>query len=237
MNENADPAAGGGTVVSAGFERAPKENADLGVSCAFSADTASLPVSSWLASWLSLMISLTGFPKAAKGLATGRAEEESPSFFSFSFSAPGVTTSVGLIAGADEVEDPKEKDGRGATLGASSDFALTIEAKKLGFSPSAVTAGRAGLGAGGAEVEGVANEKPLVVDLEVMRSVVGAEGLKCDAAGFASEEPKEIVGRGGIAEVPGPEAKGADELNEKVGLSLVEEVAATATGGAERRLS
>jgi len=210
-------------LTSAGFavEAAPNENIGLATSSFFSeGELVSPPV---FPSLLSLMISLTGLPKAANGLEAGT------SFFSFS--GAGVD-SVGLTAGADEVE-PKVKEGRGAALGVSSFFSAMIDPKKFGLAPSE-GAGSAAFGTEGAEVEGVAKENPLEVEVDgaeglgAKRSAAAGVGLKRDeeGAGFDVTAPKEIAGRGGMVEV---EVEGAELPKEKAGLS--EEV----TGAAESR--
>jgi len=199
---------------------APNENIGLATSSFFSTgELSSVPV---FPSLLSLMISLTGLPKAANGFEAGT------SFFSFSVSDG---PSVELIAGVDEVE-PKVKEGRGAALGVSSFFSAMIDPKKFGLAPSE-GAGRVALGTAGVEVEGVAKENPLEGEVEgaeglgAKRSAAGGVGLKRDdaGAGFELAAPKEIAGRGGMTEV-----EGAEVPKEKAGLSV------EGTGAAESRL-
>lgn len=166
------------------------------------------------------MISLTGFPNAANGFAAGGAGGAS------FFSASGVTTSVGLTTGV-EAGAPKEKEGTGATFGASSCLSLTIEAKKLGFSPSAT------FGAGGVEVEvaGVAKENAADDGFGAKRSVAGAAGLAgAGAAGLEVDTPNEIGGRGGMVEA---EDEGAEGAKENAGLS----VKGLTAGAADKRLN
>lgn len=221
LKANGD-AAGADSVFSAGLAvaAAPNENIGLATSSFFSTgELSSVPV---FPSLLSLMISLTGLPKAANGFEAGT------SFFSFSVSDG---PSVELIAGVDEVE-PKVKEGRGAALGVSSFFSAMIDPKKFGLAPSE-GAGRVALGTAGVEVEGVAKENPLEGEVEgaeglgAKRSAAGGVGLKRDdaGAGFELAAPKEIAGRGGMTEV-----EGAEVPKEKAGLSD------EGTGAAESRL-